>query len=893
MPGLSQHSTDGSQPMVDTWWTVDARIYEENSQRPKPLNVAKRPESARLYRRGCEATDDPHTFSDRIQGDHEDPRKTNMPRTTILTFFCITLFHLGVQGQSPDLICEVEGRGLFEINFRDMSPFQDPREWDLDSLALRGPEGPLPILIHNAPLGSLRSGSSIIFYADTLKGNHSRVWSLHLTTSARPRRIAVLPPEPPARNAKDRAIVAASYGSNDIYAPLSGTVNNAASSWFWREVAPHTKGRPPSESRESFALELTPPPMTFDAPHLLLRVTVQARAGARQAGARVRVDGRMVLEETWSTTGPRELLIRHDGRRLSRNLFIEVENLSTSPLLVRDMHCLYAARLMGPADGEAPLYCRIRRNDLNKATPLRFRNFGRGSLRLFDPARSRMTSGANIIIPPDGNENIEILAFNQGSYLRPTTLRRRVGKSLRATSKGAQWLAISCDRFMELSRRLSRLHESTGLSTQVVSLSAVQDAFGNGERSPESLRRFIAHTKQNWETPPRYVLLVGDADHDVDWISQQQTLMTTFDPDSAAPLGPNDQSLAPSEDSPLLGRLPFRKPIDMLRWVSRLEVASRTQHNASLPRIVMSSGMKAPRSWKTEESDLTAAIDLQRIETSGDSAFACSTELAARWLRNSLGDETLLWCHDGPTDSTGILLQSQTGTLTVPAPALDSANATSLSSICFLSDSEAGRFERPKADSFGEHLIRNPRGPLAVITPAEPQRTSWNTRLTEAALSAGENSRLGDLVRELRTSTKKRLILLGDPGMKLNRPRLGLAFDAPASAAGGEPVTIQGALPEGTTKVRVFLKASASQQVFIPTTNPGDGEPDQAQLLENHRSANARVLSQARGTIHDGHFNASLPVPSGFPDGAYTIAVAARCASGLMLGTREIQIQKP
>jgi len=87
---------------------------------------------------------------------------------------------------------------------------------------------------------------------------------------------------------------------------------------------------------------------------------------------------------------------------------------------------------------------------------------------------------------------------------------------LRATSHGADWIAITHADFMTETLQLAaHRRDFSGYRTAVVDVQDIYDEFSGGVLNPEAIRDFVAYAYQNWQRPaPRYLLLVGDGSYD-------------------------------------------------------------------------------------------------------------------------------------------------------------------------------------------------------------------------------------------------------------------------------------------------------------------------------------------------------------------------------------------
>jgi len=84
---------------------------------------------------------------------------------------------------------------------------------------------------------------------------------------------------------------------------------------------------------------------------------------------------------------------------------------------------------------------------------------------------------------------------------------------LRAPKRGADYLVIVAaeDGFMTALTPLLEYRRAQGLETTAVSLTQIADEFGDGDPTPQAMRRFLRYVTENWQPAPRFLLLAGDA----------------------------------------------------------------------------------------------------------------------------------------------------------------------------------------------------------------------------------------------------------------------------------------------------------------------------------------------------------------------------------------------
>ncbi len=117
------------------------------------------------------------------------------------------------------------------------------------------------------------------------------------------------------------------------------------------------------------------------------------------------------------------------------------------------------------------------------------------------------------LLPSAGLERT-LLVFSADQISPPSGLAFHKPAALASRSFGSQMVIITHPDFEATLGPLVSLHESNGLSVQVVTIDEVFDAFNFGERSPFAIRSFLQNAQSQWTLKPQYLLLVGDASLD-------------------------------------------------------------------------------------------------------------------------------------------------------------------------------------------------------------------------------------------------------------------------------------------------------------------------------------------------------------------------------------------
>jgi len=103
----------------------------------------------------------------------------------------------------------------------------------------------------------------------------------------------------------------------------------------------------------------------------------------------------------------------------------------------------------------------------------------------------------------------------QNGYLTPALIEPAVlDPELRHLDVGADYIAIGPSDLLEPLGPLLEMRDDQSLQVLAVPLEAIYDQFGEGLTEPNAIRKYLSYAMDNWQTTPRYLLLVGDASYD-------------------------------------------------------------------------------------------------------------------------------------------------------------------------------------------------------------------------------------------------------------------------------------------------------------------------------------------------------------------------------------------
>lgn len=100
------------------------------------------------------------------------------------------------------------------------------------------------------------------------------------------------------------------------------------------------------------------------------------------------------------------------------------------------------------------------------------------------------------------------------NFAVPTSVTPNDPAMLGLASNAGTFLVITHPDFMIEAQAWAAYRAGQGISTKVVSVEEIYDEYNYGTLSSFAIEDFLLDAKTNWQTPPSYVLFVGDASHD-------------------------------------------------------------------------------------------------------------------------------------------------------------------------------------------------------------------------------------------------------------------------------------------------------------------------------------------------------------------------------------------
>ena len=151
-------------------------------------------------------------------------------------------------------------------------------------------------------------------------------------------------------------------------------------------------------------------------------------------------------------------------------------------------------------------------------------NFASANIRVFDttdPNAPALVNGLTIeqsagshrvYIPPHRGRvlyAVEDSALSQAFSVTPNTT-----SALSNALNDGELIIISYKDWLAQAEDWANYRRAQGMSVKVVNIEDIYDEFNYGVLRSDSIRTFLSFAKNNWDTAPKYVLMLGDATYD-------------------------------------------------------------------------------------------------------------------------------------------------------------------------------------------------------------------------------------------------------------------------------------------------------------------------------------------------------------------------------------------
>jgi uncharacterized repeat protein (TIGR01451 family) len=374
-------------------------------------------------------------------------------------------------------------------------------------------------------------------------------------------------------------------------------------------------------------------------------------------------------------------------------------------------------------------------------------------------------------VTPSGAGTHTILAVGNARVAAPAAIVPSRPSAWNDKHNRADLLVLTTRTLAPTVAPLKALRDSQGISTQVIDVQDLYDEFGFGARGPDPIRDFLRKTR-DWQTAPRWVLLVGDASFDprnylgmgaYDFVPTKivatREMKTASDEWLVDFTGDNIGELA-------IGRLPARTTGDATLMINK--IANRAIGSDPWTKsVLLISDSNIGFDFEAATNALTPLIPSGLTATK---IFASQTPDAHGTVLNALNTGALLVNYVGHGSqevwNSGMMQENDPASLT---------NGSKLP-VYVIMDCLNGLFHDLYSEAVAERLLKNPNGGAVGVWASSGLTEADGQALMDKELfrqlSTNPTISFGEAILKAKKATtvddvRKTWIFFGDPSMKM------------------------------------------------------------------------------------------------------------------------------
>ncbi len=384
------------------------------------------------------------------------------------------------------------------------------------------------------------------------------------------------------------------------------------------------------------------------------------------------------------------------------------------------------------------------------------------------------TGGGSFSVTIPSNRGRRMYAATAAALKQPVSITANTPSSLSTPSHNGKMIIISHKNWMTEANLWADYRENEGMSVEVVDIDDIYDEFSYGVRSSMAIRSFLHYAKINWQIPPDYVLLMGDATFDPrNYLGLGDfTFVPTKLVDTTYTETGSDDALADFNNDGLaeipIGRLPVRSGAEITHILNKVMTFEQSVANAIDRGTVCASD-------RNEGYDFIALCNrvMNELPQNVAKTFINRDDPnSATVLQNTLNEGKYLVNYVGHGAPT---IWATSGFFSASS-AMAMTNGDNLSVFTMLTCLN-GYFIDPTIVSLSESLLKAPNGGGVAAWSSSglttPEFQEIMAKRFYRQIGIGKITRLGDLIKDSKTviaagrDVRLSWVLLGDPTLKV------------------------------------------------------------------------------------------------------------------------------
>jgi hypothetical protein len=386
---------------------------------------------------------------------------------------------------------------------------------------------------------------------------------------------------------------------------------------------------------------------------------------------------------------------------------------------------------------------------------------------------SIQNTAGNYRVTMPSNRGRVVFAAEDSAILAPASIIGNNPSSLATTAHNGELIIVSYRDWMTQANDWANYRRAQGMTVEVVEVEDIYDEFSYGSLNSSGLTQFFSYAKNNWQTPPSYVLLLGDFSYDYRNYENRafQNFIPTKRVDTIYEETGSDEAMCDFNNDGLaelaVGRIPARNAAQVTQMLNKTMAFEAGMATLYSRGALFASDVSPDYDFialnQRVSDQLPPSIPkffINRLEPDSKNLLISNIN-QGRYLVNYSG-------HGSAGSWNGEWINLNDATALTNAP-----NYT----LFFMLTCLNGYFLRTDFDCLGEALMKAQNGGAAAVW-ASTGKTTPDVQEVLALrfynqLNVGTMTRFGDLIKDAKQNViggrdvRLSWALLGDPTMKI------------------------------------------------------------------------------------------------------------------------------
>ncbi len=386
--------------------------------------------------------------------------------------------------------------------------------------------------------------------------------------------------------------------------------------------------------------------------------------------------------------------------------------------------------------------------------------------------RINNNSGNYSVVLP-ANRSRAMFAAEDSAILAASSIVANTPSTLSTAAHNGELIIVSYKNWMTQANDWANYRRGQGMTVEVVDIEDILDEFAYGSVDTTGITEFFKFAKNNWQTAPNYILLLGDTSYDFRNYENRpyQNFVPTKRVDTVYEETGSDEALCDFNNDGLaeiaVGRIPARNAQDVTQALNKTMIFESGLATAFSRGALFASDL--PNGYDFE--GLSQRLSDQLPPSIPRFYINRGQPDARNLLITNMNQGRYLVNYSGH-GSTGIW----DGNFFTIADATALNNAPNYS-LFFMLTCLNGYFLRTDFDSLGEAVLKAPNGGGAAVW-ASTGKTTPDVQEVMATrfynqLANGNMNKIGDLIKDAKANlnggrdVRLSWALLGDPTLKI------------------------------------------------------------------------------------------------------------------------------